>query len=48
MGCHFYKESSEAEAKRPKGRVLGTVHLLWLSVEVARSMWNKTLVASSA
>ena len=29
-------------------RVLGTVHLLWLKVEVARSVWNKTLVASSA
>ena len=28
--------------------MLGTVHLLWLSVEVARSMWSKTLVASSA
>lgn len=28
--------------------MLGTVHVLWLSVGVARSVWSKTLVASSA
>lgn len=48
MGCRIYKESSEAEAKRPEAHVLGTVHLLWLNVGVAGSVWSKTLVASSA
>lgn len=47
------KKAQKQRQREPRlrlklGRVLGTVHPLWLKVEVAKSAWSRTLPHTGA